>query len=193
MTQNADNQVEKTEVAGNSVKDSTVTQDDKQNLIPQPRFNEYVAKSNAKIDKLTEENNQYKEKEEVARKKQLEADGKQSELIAELGAENKELREYKTNAENEQKEKHAKLLETLPEDQRAIYSGLSLYALEEHTKIHQGVGLKVNTDTRQSNRRGNGEYGGYDSHAEWATKDPASYKKENMSPESRGIKTGYGN
>ena len=81
----------------------------------------------------------------------------------------------------------------LPEDQRAIYSGLDIDALEEHLKLTQNVGLKVNTDTRQSNRRGNNEYGGYDSYSEWATKDPASYKKENMSAEARGIKTGYGN
>ena len=191
MTQNDDNQVEKTEVAGNSVKDSAVKQDEKQNFVPQSRLNEVIAKSNTTIEKLTEENNQFKAKEEQARKKQLEAEGKQSEIIAEQDKTIEKLQSYYDNNEQKRTERRSKLLETIPENQRNIYKELSLEGLEEHIKMSQGV--KVNTDTRQSNRRGNGEYGGYDSHAEWATKDPASYKKENMSPESRGIKTGYGN
>ena len=35
--------------------------------------------------------------------------------------------------------------------------------------------------------------GGYESFAEWASKDPEGYKKNNMTSESKGIKIGYGN
>ena len=156
MTQDTVNQDVKTDSAGNSVNNSAVTQDDKQNQVPQARVNEIVSKSRAEIDKLTEENNQFKAEKEQARKKQLEADGKQSELIAEQEAELKVLREDKAKRENERKERHEKLIEALPENQRAIYSGLSLEALEEHIKLSTPESDKLNTDTRQPLRNGKG-------------------------------------
>ena len=38
-----------------------------------------------------------------------------------------------------------------------------------------------------------GEFGGYKSYEEWASKDPDGYKKANQSPTSQGMKIGYGN
>ena len=192
MTQETVNQDVKTETAMGSDKNPPVTQDDKQNQIPQERFNEYVAKSNAKLDELTGELDKYRTKEDEARKKQLEADGKQSILIAEQDAELKDLRIFKTGVETKMAEKREKLIEMLPEDQRNVYGGLSVDALEEHLKLTQNEGLKISTDTRQPNRRGNHEFGGYSSHAEWASKDPNGYKQANMTSEAQGIKIGYG-
>ena len=36
------------------------------------------------------------------------------------------------------------------------------------------------------------DFGGYGSMAEWASKDPEGYQRENMTPDSQGIKIGYG-
>ena len=38
----------------------------------------------------------------------------------------------------------------------------------------------------------NGEFGGYSSMSEWASKDPIGYTAQTQSPSSRGIKLGYG-
>ena len=66
-----------------SDKNPTVNQDDKQNMIPQARFSEYVAKNNAKMEELTTQLDSYKAKEEAARKKRLEEEGNFKQLIAE--------------------------------------------------------------------------------------------------------------
>ena len=148
MTQDTVKQDVKQETVSSNDTTTAVKQDDKQNYIPQARFNEVNAQYKEVSQKLAE----YESKEEEARKKQLAADGKQSEIIAEQDAELKVFREEKVKREAERKEKHAKLIEQLPENERAIYSGLSLEALEEHLKIQMSVNEKVNTDTRQPSR-----------------------------------------
>ncbi len=154
MTQDNDKQVEKTEVAVDSEKNPSVKQDDKQNFVPQSRLNEVVAKNKSIIDKLTEENNQFKAKEEEQRKKQLEADGKHTEIIAEQDKTIEKLQSYYDNNEQKRTERRSKLLETIPENQRDVYKELSLEALEEHIKLSQNEDKKVNTDTRQPVRNG---------------------------------------
>ena len=48
------------------------------------------------------------------------------------------------------------------------------------------------TDSSRAGTTAKGEFGGYGSHAEWASKDAEGYKKANMTPDAHGIKIGYG-
>lgn len=190
MSNETVNQDVKQESVSDNVKNPTVNQDDKQNMIPQARFSEYVAKNNAKMEEMSNIINSYKAKEEAARKKQLEEEGNYKQLIDEQTAELTKLREFKTTVDTQMAEKKDRLIKQLPEDQRGIYSGLSVDALEQHINMQVNT-PKVNTNTSQPSRLGNKEMGGYKSHAEWAANDPKGYTKANNSIAGRGIKIAY--
>ena len=58
----------------------------------------------------------------------------------------------------------------------------------EQNQVYANAGK---TDSSRAGTTAKGEFGGYSSHAEWATKDPKGYKEANMTPDSQGIKIGY--
>ena len=83
-----------------------------------------------------------------------------------------------------------KLLSRFPEDQQEKFKDKDPEWLESLLEA-QGK-----NDFAEPSDRGSvpqkGDFGGYSSHAEWATKDPQGYQQANMTPGSRGIKIGYG-
>ena len=187
MSNETVNQDVKQESVSDNAKNPTDNQVEKQNMIPQARFNEINSQNKELAQKIAN----YEAKEEANRKKQLEEEGNYKQLIDEQSSELKGLREFKTTIDAQMKDKKERLIKQLPEDQRAIYGGLSVDALEQHVNLQTNV-QKVNTDTTQPSRVGNQEMGGYKSFAEWAENDPESYNKANQSPMGKGIKIGYG-
>ena len=131
----------------------------------------------------------------------------QKKLEQQENAKLKEKEEWKTLAEQNE----AKLNDVLPykEKYEALYSAnkqkiLSRFPEEQQEKFKdkdpewleslleaQGKNDFTVTSERASVPK-NKEFGGYSSHAEWASKDPEGYKRENMTTDAQGIKLGYG-
>ena len=173
MSNESVNQDEKKNVAVESEKNPTDNQVDKQNQIPQARFNDYVAKTNTKLEEMTTQLESYKKQEESLRVKKLEEEGNYKQLISEKDSELEKLREFQQNISTQMAEKKDRLIKQLPEDQRPIYNHLPVDALEQHLNLNNGT--KVQTNTTQPKRVGNQEFGGYKDTTEWAIKDPKSF------------------
>jgi len=76
----------------------------------------------------------------------------------------------------------------LPEDDRAIYDGLSLDKLEVHVDK-----VITNPKPKQVDNSIPGTKMGYSSMEEWAHTDPKGYEKANNPQTSGSIKVAYGN
>ena len=148
MSNETVNQDEKKNVATDSEKNPTVNQDDKQNMIPQARFNDYVAKKNAEIDKLTEKVTAFETQQETFRKKKLEEEGNHKQIIVEQEQKLKDLMEYKETNENLKAKRRDELLDQLSDSEKEIYGELSNSALEKHLLNKNDLVKKTNTDTR---------------------------------------------
>ena len=164
--------------------------------IPQSRFNEVNTQKNeykTQVSDLQSQLDKVKADQETARNKELEKQGEYKKLLEEANAKLekssvvvKEYEEYKTN-------KRDSLMESLTEDtDKSIAEGLSLDKLELYvSKVNKASSLPTNT-SRAANQQPKGNFGGYSSYAEWATKDPEGYQKANNSVAGSGIKIGYG-
>ena len=119
----------------------------------------------------------------------------------------KEKEEWKTLAEQNEaklndvlpyKEKYEalysvnkqKLLSQFPEEQQEKFKDKDPEWLESLLEA-QGKNNFTEASERASVPK-NKEFGGYGSMAEWASKDPQGYQQANMTPDSQGIKIGYG-
>ena len=164
--------------------------------IPQSRFNEVNTQKNeykTQVSELQSQLDKVNADQEAARNKELEKQGEFKKLLDEANAKLekssavvKEYEEYKTNKRNS-------LMESLTEDNdKSIAESLPLDKLELYvSKVNKTSSLPTNTN-RAANNKPAGDFGGYSSYAEWATKDPEGYQKENNSLAGSGIKIGYG-
>ena len=171
------------------------TQADTKN-VPYDRFTEVntakndaltqVGKLQAQIDKM---NSTQKDKEQA----KLVEDGKLQEA---LGIVTKERDDFKTQADqwtSYQTDKRETLMGKLTDDEdKSIAEGLSLNKLEKYVSKVTNVNAPSTSSARATTGK-SGDMGGYNSYAEWAEKDPISYKASNFSNSAKGIKTGYGN
>ncbi len=163
--------------------------------IPKSRFDEV----NNKYKDMTTQNQELqaqldkiKADQEANRQKQLEKQGEYKTLLDEANlklekaqADVKAWSEYKTNKRNS-------LMEQLTDDSdKSIADGLSLEKLELYvSKVNKINSLPTNT-SRAGTQVPKGDFGGYSSYAEWASKDPKGYKEANSTPQAQGIKIGY--
>ena len=186
-TQTEANQVKQpsTEASQNNVSDG----------IPKTRFDEVNNKYKDSVtqnQELQAQLDKIKGDQEANRQKQLEKQGEYKTLLDEANLKLEKAQvdvkawgEYKTN-------KRSTLMEQLTDDSdKSIAGDLSLEKLELYvSKVNKTSSLPTNT-SRASNQQPVGEFGGYSSYAEWATKDPEGYQKENNSVAGSGIKIGY--
>ena len=97
---------------------------------------------------------------------------------------------YKDKYETLYSANKQKILSKFPEDQQEKFKDKDPEWLESLLEA-QGK-----NDFAEPSARGSvpqkGDFGGYSSMAEWATKDPQGYRQANMTPGSQGIKIGYG-
>jgi len=191
--QNETPKAESNSVTNDSTKAET---NDQYKNVPESRFEDLVAQKN----KLKSEANEYKTKlekfqsdQESARKKDLEKQGEYKTLLDEANSEikrlstvDKEYTEYKTN-------KRASIMETIVNDEdKAIAEGLSLDKLELFAnRVSQTNTLGTPNQRPANSTKGTGNFGGYSSYVEWATKDPKGYEKANNPAKSGEIKIGY--
>ena len=145
-----------------------------------------IGKLQAQLDKMAADN---KSKAEA----KLVEDGKLKEA---LDIVTKERNEFKTASEQWQQyqvDKRESLMSKLTDDtDKSIAEGLQdLNKLETYvSKVTNNVNAPSTSSARATTGKA-GDFGGFDSYAEWATKDPAGYEKANSITNQQGFKIGY--
>ena len=176
---------------------NTVTNDSTQadKNVPYDRFQEVVQSKNemagqigklqAQIDKM---NADCKSRAEA----KMVEDGKLKEA---LDLVTKERDTFKTQSEQwntYQADKRESLMSKLTDDtDKSIAEGLSdLNKLE--TYVNKVVNVNAPSTSKARATTGKvGDFGGYSSYAEWASKDPKGYEKANSTVQGAGIKIAY--
>ena len=179
----------------NSVTNPSTEADVKNDMIPKSRLDEVIGQrndANTRIEKLEATINKFNAEGEQQREDKLKANEQHEVLITELKQKLETVTEKADHWNTYQEERRAMLNEKLPESQREFTTGMDLPTLEKF--VDSGV-QSDNANKTNSARQGvnlTGEFGGYSSHAEWASKDPQGYKQANQSASGQGIRIGYG-
>tara|TARA_R110002020_G_scaffold345209_2_gene559245 strand:- start:749 stop:1330 length:582 start_codon:yes stop_codon:yes gene_type:complete len=175
-----------TEASSNNVSDG----------IPKTRFDEVNTQKNnykSQVSNLQAQLDKVTANQEASRKAELEKQGEYKTLLDEANAKLEKAQvdvkawgEYKTNKRNT-------LMEQLTEDNdKSIAESLPLDKLELYVGKVTNTANPLPTNTsRASSQQPQGDFGGYESYEEWATKDPKSYKEANQTNSTKGITIGY--
>lgn len=141
----ADSQVEKKSSESVIEKDQPVIQDDKKtdNLIPQSRFNEVIAKNKDLQDQISSLN----AKQEEIKKTEMEKNGQYSELIAQQKTEIKSLKEIESKYNADRLARRDSLLKRLPEDKREQYKDHPTNFLEDAVEVFTSKSSTAKVDT----------------------------------------------
>ena len=177
-------QVEQTQ----DVKQSSTeaTSDEKATQVPYARFKELVDEKNTVKTQFEELQSSIKAEKEERKLKELEAKGEYDKIMTDMKTK-LNAAEQKANAFDEyQASRRESLLSKLPENDRAIYDGLSLDKLEVHVDKFNTKPSPAPVDNSKPTTAG-----GYSSYEEWAQVDPKGYKKANDAAASGNIKIGY--
>ena len=155
--------------------------------VPYARFSEMVDEKNTLKVELDSLKKEAKQQAENRKLKEMESKGEYDKIMAEMTSK-LESAETKAKAfDDYQASRRESLLSKLPEDDRAIYDGLSLEKLEVHVDRVSTKPSPASVDNSKPTSTG-----GYASFEEWATLDPKGYKKANDPQTSGKIKIGYG-
>ena len=161
----------------NSVKNDSTKADTNDNGIPKARLDEVVAQKHKAVDEANSYKAQFEElqaKQENARKKDLEKQGEYKTLLDEANAKIEKLsgvaEEYTTYKTN----KRASIMETITNDEdKSIAEDLSLAKLEKFAnRVTQTNTVGTPNQRPANSTKGVGDFGGYSSMEEWASKDP---------------------
>ena len=151
---------------------------------------EYNKKLRGNNQKLESELEQYKKNEAASRQKKMEEAGEFKTIIAEKDQHIESLTKKATEYDNYLNTRKSELLESFSEDDREQFSHLSLSDIEKLSK-RLNVSKSNVPNVPEGRDAKLGEFGGYSSYQEWATKDPAGYQKANTPQTSGKIKSGY--
>ena len=155
--------------------------------VPYARFKELVDAKNAVKTQLEELQTSIKTQTEERKLKELEAKGEYETILTDMKSK-LATAETKANAfDTYQESRRESLLSKIPEDDRAIYDGLSLEKLEVHVDKVNAKPSPASVDNSKPTSTG-----GYATFEEWAQLDPQGYKQANDPQKSGGIKIGYG-
>ena len=178
----------------NSVTNPSTQAAEKQD-VPYGRFQEKNAQWKERGDMLEKKDARIAEleaKQEEARQKALKDAGDIETLLKETQSENAKYKDqigvYKANEEQER----ADMMKQVAEDDVEFTSGMNNATLRKFINKTQSNINAGKTDSSRAGTTAKGDFGGYSSHAEWATKDPKGYQKNNMTTDAQGIKLGYG-
>ena len=158
------------------------------NQVPYARFQELVERKNTLKVELDTIKKSAMEQAENRKLKDMEEKGEYEKIMSDMTTK-LEAAEKKANAFDKYNvTKRESLLSKLPEEDRAIYDGLSLEKLEAHVEKVSTTPSPASVDNSKPTSTG-----GYASFEEWASLDPSGYKKANNPQTSGNIKIGYGN
>ena len=186
-------QVNTQQAEGNSETNPS-TQADK-NDVPYGRFQEVNQAKNqfkSENESLKAELDKLKMAQEEARQESLKKNSEFETLYNEADGMAKKLAEQNKVLQGDLNSFRDGLVNQVPEERRYVTENMSIANLQKFVQDEQ---LTVNANKTDSSRAGNtakGDFGGYSSHAEWATKDPKGYQSNNMTSDAQGIRLGYG-
>ena len=169
-----------------SINPTDVNQGQKDHSIPYSVFKE----AKDQIGELKTQLAEISDKQNLARESKMKEEGQLKELLQEknslLDKQTEELQVFK---ENYSKEREL-LFGEMSESDRDTYSNLSNANLRIHVN-KTGKNISANTSKATGQRGAGGEFGGYESYAEWAQKDPEGYVRANNTLQGNNIKIGY--
>ena len=186
-----DKDIQNTETTENQNSDTKVSI---KNDVPYDRFQEVNQQKNefkGQLESLQTEIAKIKSEKDSARQ---EAMKKNEEFETLYNETNSKLTETNTINEGLKKDVatfRAGLLEQLPEERREFGASMDMATLQKFVTTELQT---ANADKTNQSRPGNqpgGEFGGFSSYEEWATKDPKGYQEANNSLNGKGIKIGY--
>ena len=170
------------------------TQVDK-NDVPYGRFQEVNQAKNefkSENESLKAELAKVKAAQEEARQDTLKKNSEFETLYNETNSLNKKLQEQNEAFKGDLSAIREGLVNQVAEERRYITDGMSMANLQKFVQDEQMVANSNKADSSRAGTTAKGEYNGYSSHAEWASKDPKSYQANNMTSDAQGIKLGYG-
>lgn len=167
-------------------------ENNEKDMIPRYRFNDVNEKLKI-ANKVIEENN-------AAESARIEAEKvKRGEFDTVLETKNNTITELQQkleqasakNAEYDKKREadRIQLIEMLPESKREFGEALPDDKLYKFVEQEKQLLPNIKTDTSRPGVKPSGDFGGFGSIEEWATKDPKGYKQER--DRQRGIKIAY--
>ena len=158
------------------------TQADERNDVPYGRFQEVNGQKNqfkSENESLKAELEKVKVAQEDARQEALKKNSEFETLYNETDTLNKKLTEqigvYKSNEEQERVD----MMKQVPEDDVEFTSGMNNATLRKFISKSQSNINAGKTDSSRAGTTAKGDFGGYSSYVEWATKDPKGYEEVN--------------
>ena len=170
------------------------TQAEERNDVPYTRFQEVNGQKNqfkSENESLKAEIDKVKAEREDARQDALKKNSEFETLYNEADVVNKEQAEQIKVYKAKELEESDRLDAKIPEEQRVFTKGMTNAVKAQYIEQLQSNANAGKTDSSRAGNTAAGDFGGYSSHAEWATKDPKGYKEANMTPDAHGIKIGY--
>ena len=156
-----------------SINPTDVNQGQKDHSIPYSVFKE----AKDQIGELKTQLADISDKQNSARESKMKEEGQLKELLQEKNS----LLDEKTSRlevlETERQQEREYLLNQMPENDRVIYSDLSMANLRVHVN-KTGKNISANTSKATGQRGSLGDFGGYESWSEYAIKDPLGAEKE---------------
>ena len=154
--------------------------------VPYARFKELVDEKNTFKTQLEDLQTSIKTQTEERKLKELEAKGEYETILTDIKSKLATAETKASAFDTYQASRRESLLSKIPEDDRAIYDGLSLEKLEVHVDKFNSKPNPLSVDNSQPTKMG-----GYSSYEEWAHKDPKGYEKANNSVHGAGITIAY--
>ena len=158
------------------------TQADVKNDVPYDRFQEVNGQKNqfkSENEGLKAENVKLKAAQEDARQVALKKNSEFETLYNETDAMNKKLTEQNEVYKKKELEESERLDAKIPEDQRVFTAGMTNAVKAQFIEQLQGNANAGKTDSSRAGVTAKGDFGGYSSFSEWATKDPKGYEEVN--------------
>ena len=177
----ADEQVNTPQAEENSETNPS-TQADVKNDVPYDRFQEVNGQKNqfkSENESLKAELAKQKAQQEDARQEALKKNSEFETLYNETDALNKKQAEQIKAYEAKELEESERLDAKIPEDQRVFTVGMTNAVKAQYIEQLQSGANAGKTDPSRAGTTAKGDFGGYSSYAEWATKDPKGYEEVN--------------
>jgi len=158
------------------------TQAEVKNDVPYTRFQEVNGQKNqfkSENESLKAELEKVKVAQEDARQDALKKNSEFETLYNEADGLAKKLNEQNKALQSDLGAFRQGLVEQLPEERRVYTEGMNMATLQKFVTDEQVTAIAGKTDSSRAGTTAKGEFGGYSSYAEWATKDPKGYEEVN--------------
>ena len=171
---------------GNSVLNPSTQAEKKETpLHENPRFKEVIGQRNETRDEnaqLRQQIEKYQADEKAKEEKLLQDKGEFQTILDRKDVELKDALSKANEWDEYKSARRQTYLEGLPEEKHEIFKALPYDKAEKFYQMetaNSGVQNAGKTDSSRAGTTAKGDFGGYSSYAEWATKDPKGYEEVN--------------